>query len=474
MNVCGDLLQVKWMLQRERNPKRIPDPTCSYHAAPAHAPASLQARLLASQMHLPPAERDAPLALVSGEVGEERWDVRGGLLCDEPGMGKTITAPHSRVPKQLQSFLNNSTPDSAKRRRGHQSALEAAKGAGEDAHPSGATLIVVPGTLVDHWAHQIDMHTREGIIRLHCISKASEMLPAARLAEFDVVLTTFDVLSKQWSQGSPSPGSNRWYKMHGESGKGSQSWRLGDSSKYKGVNQQEQKIKSGKDTQLYNVSELLRVRWRRVVLDEGHVMGSTCDSARAQGLLSFLGVHPWGHADFWRANMIAPFEEFQARAWVGLHALLSRIMIRSVKAEMERLGEIPRCTVTTTKSVKVEMERLGEIPRCITTTTKIELSSKERLAYNGLVTIMKRNILLSESGGLLSGLPVVTIIKRNILLSECGGSTVDSLLHKSNRKYAHEAISNARKACCVSGQFKIEIIAPAGVSRGHAERPLAA
>ena len=25
-----------------------------------------------------------------------------------------------------------------------------------------------------------------------------------------------------------------------------------------------------------------RVRWRRIVLDEGHVMGATCDSARAQ------------------------------------------------------------------------------------------------------------------------------------------------------------------------------------------------
>jgi len=115
---------------------------------------------------------------------------------------------------------------------------------------------------------------------------------------------------------------------------------------------------------------------------------------------------------------------------VALHALLSRVMIRSVKAEMEKLGEIPRCTVST---------------------TKIELSNKERRAYNGLVTIIKRNILLSESGG----------------------STIDSLLHQKNRKYAHEAISNARKACCVSGQLRIEIMAShlreclADMRRGH-------
>ena len=110
--------------------------------------------------------------------------------------------------------------------------------------------------------------------------------------------------------------------------------------------------------------------------------------------------------------------------------MLSRVMIRSVKAEMEKLGEIPRCTVST---------------------TKIELSNKERRAYNGLVTIIKRNILLSESGG----------------------STIDSLLHQKNRKYAHEAISNARKACCVSGQLRIEIMAShlreclADMRRGH-------
>jgi hypothetical protein len=36
-------------------------------------------------------------------------------------------------------------------------------------------------------------------------------------------------------------------------------------------------------------------------------------------------------------------------------------------------------------------------------------------------------------------------------------SRVDSLLFHKNRKYAFEAISNARKACCVTGQFNLEV-----------------
>ena len=69
-------------------------------------------------------------------------------------------------------------------------------------------------------------------------------------------------------------------------------------------------------------------------------------------------------------------------------------------------------------------------------TTELELSRAEKKAYNGLITV----------------------IKRNLILAECGGSRVDSLLYQKNRKYALEAINNARKACCLAGQFLLEIV----------------
>ena len=56
-------------------------------------------------------------------------------------------------------------------------------------------------------------------------------------ADYDIVLTTFDVLSKEWAVASPSNGSARWYELHGTAGRGSQSWRFSPSD-YKGVNAQ--------------------------------------------------------------------------------------------------------------------------------------------------------------------------------------------------------------------------------------------
>ena len=125
--------------------------------------------------------------------------------------GSPLASAGKRLQRQLQSDLLDHVTPRGKRRRA-ESAVHAARAAGGAAQPSGATLIVVPGTLVDHWAHQIRQHTRPGVIRLHCISRAQDMLPAPELAAFDVVLTTFDVLSKQWSQvhgAAPAPAPAR-------------------------------------------------------------------------------------------------------------------------------------------------------------------------------------------------------------------------------------------------------------------------
>ena len=307
---------------------------------------------------------------------------------------------------------------------------------------SGATLIVVPATLIDHWKFQIAAHTREGVLRVLAVTKHAEMRTAAEMGQFDVVLTTFDLLSKEWAVASPSPGSDRWYQLHGTTGRGSQSWRF-SPSEYTGVAQQQRACSSAAPP--VEASEFQRIQWVRVVLDEGHVMGASSGTNRAMmlgslaagakwictgtpapstpnaelqhmhGLIHALGVQPYANSDVWKCLIHVPFESYDVAAWMRLHAVLSRTMIRSVKSDMERLGEIPSCTVLT---------------------TELELSRPEKRAYNGLMTIIKRNIILSESGG----------------------SRVDSLLHTKNRKYALEAINNARKACCITGQFNLEIV----------------
>ena len=84
------------------------------------------------------------------------------------------------------------------------------------------------------------------------------------------------------------------------------------------------------------------------------------------------------NADVWRTLIHVFFESQDVGAWMRLHVLLDRIMIRAAKADMETLGQIPTCT---------------------STTTELELSWPEKKAYNGLLTIIKRNLVLAECGG---------------------------------------------------------------------------
>ena len=118
------------------------------------------------------------------------------------------------------------------------------------------------------------------------------MLPAAQMAQFDVVLTTFDLFSKEWAISSPAIGSDWWYKMFGTVGSGTQSWRLSPGN-YKGVGAEAQRLAEAAAEATVESSEFLQVRWQRVVLDEGHVLGASSDMNRALMLGSIRAGAKW-------------------------------------------------------------------------------------------------------------------------------------------------------------------------------------
>jgi hypothetical protein len=102
----------------------------------------------------------------------------------------------------------------------------------------------------------------------------------------------------------------------------------------------------------------------------------------------FTHTHTYTHTNL---------QGLEPHAWVRLYSLLSRVLLRSSKDDMEKMGTIPTCHVYT---------------------SFLQLSNSERRAYNGLISIIKRNLILA--GG--------------------GGSNVDSLLHAKNRKFATEVM----------------------------------
>ena len=243
-------------------------------------------------------------------------DTRGGFCCDEPGLGKTITslalitkslgllpeapegaaaqralfsfldphtgterticgaaysdaaAPSRPVQQRARVSLRSTVPDEppAKAARvtkvdaADDDAAAAAVGAaahGGDATPlSGATLIVVPAPLVQHWLTQIVAHVAPGTLRVFCLLDAKAAgISAARLAwDYDVVLTTFSHLS------AAAPTTHFKAMLTG-------------NSKAQHVT--------------------LRIHWLRVMLDEGHILGSAAITARLTMACALRAERRW-------------------------------------------------------------------------------------------------------------------------------------------------------------------------------------
>lgn len=429
---------------------------------------------------------DTTGAVFLGDISAKP-DFRGGLFCDEPGLGKTITAvalilrtlgqiprapngtlgdlivdegcekgdrardseeqgpgvaedrrspmfaPDSERERKARSerrfyrqalpgrFLpfgsqDSSTSPSGTRNRRNTSTRRRIKapdflhpstgasalpafGHGEvSIHLSGATLVVVPPVLASHWAHQIAMHVEPNTLRVLVLDSAADIPEAYELAHmYDVVVVTFKVV-------------NAIYAAMRE-----------------------------------EAPSLLRVRFLRVILDEGHKLGASrncisnfarvCESLNTERrwimtgtptpqttntdarhlfpLLQFLKDETYGQADrsIWLRGIERPYEAFQPEALDRLNDLLGRIMIRSSK-----MG-------------------IAGLPPCQTKDVILDFTKSAAASYNDLVLTVRRNLVLSDWES---------------------PESVDSLLNPKNAKSCSELIDNLRAACNYGGVIKMD------------------
>jgi len=176
---------------------------------------------------------------------------------------------------------------------------------------SKATLLVVPLALVDQWRREIREKTNLSVNVHH--GPKRETLPA-RIANYDVVVTTYDTVSSEWFGASA------------------------DSTD------------KGKC--------LFRVNWWRIVLDEAHTiknrlakMSQACCDLNAQyrwcltgtpyqnnvddvySLIKFLRIPPFDDRDYWKVRIsnLAKGDRMSL-ALQRLRTLLRAIMLRRTKA----------------------------------------------------------------------------------------------------------------------------------------------
>ncbi|KAF5742450.1 hypothetical protein HS088_TW09G00498 [Tripterygium wilfordii] len=257
---------------------------------------------------------------------------------------------------------------------------------------SRATLIVVPSNLVDHWKTQIQRHVRPDQLRL-CVWTDHKKPSAHSLAwNYDIVITTFSRLSAEWGAHKQSP--------------------------------------------------LMQVHWHRVMLDEGHTLGSSLNLtnklqmaisltasnrwlltgtptpsmpnsqlSHLQPLLKFLHDEVYGDDQkSWEAGILKPFESEREEGRSRLLQLLHRCMISARKTDLQT------------------------IPPCIKKVTFLNFTEEHARSYNELVETVRRNILMADWND---------------------PSHVESLLNPKQWKFRSATIRNVRKSCCVAGHIKV-------------------
>jgi SWI/SNF-related matrix-associated actin-dependent regulator of chromatin subfamily A3 len=153
---------------------------------------------------------------------------RGGILADDMGLGKTLEVISLVVADKVKSGGNG-----------------------------GSTLIVCPLSVMSNWSDQIARHIHKNhalrVYTYHGTGRVSSM-KAADFAQFDVVITTYQTLASDWMPRGKA-----------------------------GSKQPKQGLRA---TGLYSVD------WRRVVLDEGHIVRNP-SSKGAGAVMSVTANFRW-------------------------------------------------------------------------------------------------------------------------------------------------------------------------------------
>lgn len=258
---------------------------------------------------------------------------------------------------------------------------------------SRATLIVVPANLVDHWTTQIQKHVRPGQLRVYFWTDSHKNPKAHNLAwDYDVVITTFNRLSAEWG--------------------------------------------------LRDKGALMQVHWLRIMLDEGHTLGSSLNlTNKLQLAISLTASNRWlltgtptPNTPKSQLTHLQPMLKFlHEEAYGENHKSWENGILKPFEAEMEEgrsrlLQLLRRCMISARKI------DLKTIPPCLKKATFLNFTEEHARSYNELVVTVRRNILMADWND---------------------PSHVESLLNPKQWKFRSTTIKNVRLSCCVAGHIKV-------------------
>nr|XP_009940725.1 PREDICTED: helicase-like transcription factor [Opisthocomus hoazin] len=281
--------------------------------------------------------------------------VLGGILADDMGLGKTLTT----IALILTNFqdgkplpLEKITSDEFYKESGTKSmnsvgrrlrttSIQSVDKRYSDDGPR-ATLIVCPLSVLSNWIDQFEQHIHQDFsVNIYVYYGSDRSKDPSVLSEQDIVLTTYNILATD-------------YGIRGD-------------------------------------STLHKVKWLRIVLDEGHTIRNS-NAQQTKAALNLEGHRRWvltgtpiqnSVKDLWSLISFLKLKPFTDREW--WHRTIQRPVTMGAPGGLGRLQSLIRSiTLRRTKTSKVEGKPILELPERKVLIQHVTLTEEERRVYESV------------------------------------------------------------------------------------------
>ncbi|KNC99573.1 uncharacterized protein SPPG_04962 [Spizellomyces punctatus DAOM BR117] len=273
---------------------------------------------------------------------------RGGMLADDMGLGKTLTSIALILSDPTGApLIAPPATTSTRAKYGHQ------------------TLIVAPLSVLYNWREQIDRHVPDGKLRYLVYYGADRPQTAATLKKYDVVITTYQTLAMEFNED------------YSETTKGKTKPKKGPSEN----------------------GLLYSIKWRRVILDEGHIIrnrrakiSNACYALTSErrwvltgtpiintlddmfSLIKFLHFTPFNDHQWWNRCFTRSLRLGDRDGLTRLRVLMQNLCLRR------------------TKRMKINGRPIVELPECKVFMFRCEFGEEEREVYKVVETESQRRV----------------------------------------------------------------------------------